>query len=62
MKLRSNCPLNIFLDLVGDKWSLLIIRDIFMGANTYSQFLRSPRKLHQIYLLIDLKSFNHMVF
>ena len=55
MKLRSNCPLNIFLDLVGDKWSLLIIRDIFMGANTYSQFLRSPEKIASNLLVDRLK-------
>jgi DNA-binding HxlR family transcriptional regulator len=28
MKKRSNCPLSIGLELIGDKWSLLIIRDI----------------------------------
>lgn len=45
MEFRSTCPLSIILDLVGDKWSLLIIRDIFMGANTYSQFLNSPERI-----------------
>jgi len=55
MKLRSNCPLNIFLDLVGDKWSLLIIRDIFMGANTYSQFMKSPERIASNLLVDRLK-------
>ena len=41
-KFRSNCPINFGLELFGDKWSLLIIRDIvFWGKNTYGDFLKS---------------------
>lgn len=41
-KLRSNCPVNFGLENFGDKWSLLIIRDIvFWGKKTYGEFLRS---------------------
>jgi DNA-binding HxlR family transcriptional regulator len=40
---RSGCPLSCSLDLVGDKWSLLIIRDmLFFGKSTYNEFLESP--------------------
>ncbi|HLA96145.1 MAG TPA: helix-turn-helix domain-containing protein [Pyrinomonadaceae bacterium] len=40
--LRSNCPVNFGLENFGDKWSLLIIRDIaFWGKKTYGEFLRS---------------------
>ncbi|HXD93648.1 MAG TPA: helix-turn-helix domain-containing protein [Bacteroidia bacterium] len=40
---RSGCPLACSLDLVGDKWSLLIIRDmLFFGKSTYNEFLESP--------------------
>jgi DNA-binding HxlR family transcriptional regulator len=40
---RSDCPLSCSLDLVGDKWSLLIIRDmLFFGKSTYNEFLESP--------------------
>jgi DNA-binding HxlR family transcriptional regulator len=28
---RSGCPINLTLEVVGDKWSLLIIRDIMFG-------------------------------
>ena len=28
---RSGCPINLTLEVVGDKWSLLIIRDIIFG-------------------------------
>ncbi len=40
--LRSNCPVNFGLENFGDKWSLLIIRDIiFWGKKTYGDFLKS---------------------
>ncbi|HEU0220854.1 MAG TPA: helix-turn-helix domain-containing protein, partial [Paracoccaceae bacterium] len=28
---RSGCPINLTLEVVGDKWSLLVIRDIIFG-------------------------------
>lgn len=40
--LRSDCPVNFGLENFGDKWSLLIIRDIvFWGKKTYGDFLKS---------------------
>ena len=40
---RSDCPLSCFLDILGDKWSLLIIRDMmFNKKNTFGEFLKSP--------------------
>jgi DNA-binding HxlR family transcriptional regulator len=39
---RSLCPLSCTLDLIGDKWSLLIIRDmLFFGKCSYNEFLGS---------------------
>ncbi len=41
-KLRSHCPVNFVLEAVGDKWSLLILRDIiFRGKKAYGDFLKS---------------------
>jgi DNA-binding HxlR family transcriptional regulator len=37
---RSACPLASTLDLVGDKWSLLILRGMFVGASRYGDFLK----------------------
>ena len=46
IKKRSDCPISSALDIVGDKWSLLIIRDISMqGKNTYNEFLKSDEKI-----------------
>ena len=42
---RSPCPITNALDLLGDKWSLLIIRDLFLGKRTYGEFQRSPERI-----------------
>lgn len=40
--IRSHCPVNYGLEVFGDKWSLLIVRDIvFFGKKTYGEFLKS---------------------
>jgi DNA-binding HxlR family transcriptional regulator len=40
---RSNCPLNVALELFGDKWSLLLLRDMLvLGKSRYGEFLDSP--------------------
>ena len=39
---RSPCPVAVTLDLIGDKWSLIVIRDLFRGITRYSDFLSSP--------------------
>jgi DNA-binding HxlR family transcriptional regulator len=46
IKKRSDCPISSALDIVGDKWSLLIIRDIALsGKNNYNEFLKSEEKI-----------------
>ena len=40
------CPISSMLDVLGDKWTLLIIRDLmFKGKKTYGEFLRSEEKI-----------------
>src|SRR5271170_7331713 len=39
-KRRSGCPLNASVEMLGDRWSLLIVRDMMLaGARTYKTFL-----------------------
>jgi len=39
---RSHCAVNYGVEIFGDRWSLLIIRDIvFGGKKTYGEFLKS---------------------
>ncbi len=46
MKIRSHCPINFTLDHFGDKWSLLIIRDLmFKGKRHYNEFFDSEEKV-----------------
>jgi DNA-binding HxlR family transcriptional regulator len=41
-KPRSRCPLNVSVEILGDRWSLLIIRDMMLrGFRSYTQFLDS---------------------
>jgi len=43
---RSDCPISTALDIFGDKWSLLIIRDmVFKGKTTYGDFLKGEEKI-----------------
>jgi len=45
-KQRSDCPISCSLDIFGDKWSLLIIRDVMLrGKCSYSEFLKSEEKI-----------------
>lgn len=39
---RSRCPVSCALDLLGDKWTLLLVRDLLMGKGTYTEFQQSP--------------------
>ncbi len=40
--LRSPCPLACALDLMGDRWTLLIIRDMMFGRSRFKDFSASP--------------------
>lgn len=52
---RSICPIANVLDIVGDKWSLLIVRDIYLGKRTYGEFLQSPEQISTNILANRLK-------
>ena len=38
---RSPCPVACTLDLLGDKWTLLVVRDLFEGKKRYGEFQAS---------------------
>lgn len=52
---RSHCPLSCALDLLGDKWSLLIIRDICLNKKRYVDFQSSPEGIPTNILASRLK-------
>lgn len=56
-ELRSNCPLNYGLEFFGDKWSLLIIRDLMLFDKRYfNEFLKSHEGISTNILRDRLKS------
>ena len=56
-KKRSNCPISCSLDLWGDKWSLIIIRDLMFAKQcTYGDFLKSEKKISTNILASRLKT------
>lgn len=44
-KRRSVCPVACTLDLLGDKWTLLVVRDLFAGKTHYHEFATSPERI-----------------
>ena len=42
---RSGCPMCNALDIVGDKWSLIVIRDLLGGKTTFKEFMNGPEKI-----------------
>lgn len=53
---RSPCPVANALDIVGDKWTLLVVRDLlFMGKRLYGEFIQSPEGIPSNILAERLK-------
>ena len=42
---RSGCPIATTLDIVGDRWTLVILRDLINGKKRFSEFLESPEQI-----------------
>lgn len=52
---RSPCPIASTLDLIGDRWTLVILRDLLNGKTRYAQFLDLPEKITTNVLAVRLK-------
>ncbi len=42
---RSACPITNLLDIAGDKWTLLVVRDLFLGKRRFAEFAESDEKM-----------------
>jgi DNA-binding HxlR family transcriptional regulator len=42
---RSACPVAGTLDVLGDRWSLLVVRDLLRGKRRYAEFLESSEQI-----------------
>ena len=40
--LRSPCPVSCTLDILGDRWTLLVVRDLLLGRTRFKDFAASP--------------------
>lgn len=40
--MRSPCPVACSLDLLGDRWTLLVVRDLILGRTRFKEFAASP--------------------
>ncbi len=52
---RSICPVANTLDILGDKWTLLVVRDLLLGKQTYSEFQKSEEGIPSNILAERLK-------
>jgi DNA-binding HxlR family transcriptional regulator len=58
---RSPCPVACTLDLIGDRWTLLIIRDMmFLDKQRFEEFLESPEGISTNILASRLKSLEEL--
>ena len=52
---RSPCPVANLLDVIGDKWTMLVVRDLFMGKKTFGELENSPEGIRTNILAERLK-------
>lgn len=53
---RSHCPLACALDVVGDRWTLVVLRDLmFFDKHVFNEFLASPEGISTNILTQRLK-------
>lgn len=52
---RSVCPIACTLDIIGDRWTMLVVRDLFLGRKYFKDFLASPEGISSNILTDRLK-------
>ena len=41
---RSPCPIACSLDIIGDRWTLLLVRDLYFGRSRFKELAQSPER------------------
>jgi DNA-binding HxlR family transcriptional regulator len=59
---RSNCPIACTLDLAGDRWTLLIVRDLILGKTRFDEFLASEEGIATNILSARLRALEDLGF
>ena len=52
---RSDCPIACLLDVIGDKWTMLVVRDLFRDKKRFSELMRSKEGIKTNILTDRLK-------
>lgn len=52
---RSDCPIATTLNYVGDRWTLVIVRDMLTGKRRFAEFLESPERITTNVLTVRLR-------
>jgi len=42
---RSRCPVSCTLDVLGDRWTLLVVRDLVRGKRRFAELVESPERI-----------------
>ena len=56
IKKLPDCPVEVTLQLIGDKWKVLIIRDLMTGTKRFNELMRSVSGITQKVLTSHLRS------
>jgi DNA-binding HxlR family transcriptional regulator len=59
---RSDCAVACTLDLIGDRWTLLVVRDLLAGKRYFDEFLRSPERIATNILAARLRALQEYGF
>jgi DNA-binding HxlR family transcriptional regulator len=59
---RSDCAVACTLDLIGDRWTMLVVRDLVGGKRYFDEFLRSPERIATNVLAARLKTLREQGF
>lgn len=52
---RSVCPVACTLDLIGDRWTLLVVRDMLRGKSRFGEFMAAPEGIATNILAVRLQ-------
>lgn len=53
---RSGCPIASTMEIIGDRWTMVLVRDLVNGKRRYSEFLDSPEHIASNILTARLKA------
>ena len=56
---RSRCPVSCILEIIGDKWTMLVVRDLLFDKHTFKDLQSSPEKIPTNILANRLKRLEH---